>query len=87
MKLCDPFFAGFAMVIFMIRQDRIDMPGALHHIICRGIEQRQIFFEDADRDRFVGRIDTLCGIGSDQENSLVSLMDVEKTAPILGLKM
>jgi len=33
----------------MLRQARIDAPGVLHHIICRGIEQRDIFYDDADR--------------------------------------
>jgi hypothetical protein len=27
----------------MPRRTRIDAPGALHHIICRGIERRKIF--------------------------------------------
>ena len=40
----------------MPRQSRIDAPGALHHIICRGIERRQIFKDDTDRDNFVKRL-------------------------------
>ena len=46
----------------MPRKARIDMcgvasaktyaPGALHHIICRGIEREKIFDDDADRDNF-----------------------------------
>jgi putative transposase len=43
----------------MTRQARIDAPGALHHIICRGIERGQIFLDDADRDHFVGRLATV----------------------------
>ena len=43
----------------MTRQARIDAPGALHHIICRGIERRQIFADDADRDHFVERLANL----------------------------
>ena len=39
----------------MPRQARIDAPGALHHIICRGIERRDIFRDDIDRDRFLER--------------------------------
>jgi len=42
----------------MPRKSRIDAPGALHHIICRGIEQRPIF-DDDDRDRFVERLGTV----------------------------
>lgn len=37
----------------MPRKARIDAPGALHHIIVRGIERRKIFWDDADRDSFV----------------------------------
>jgi putative transposase len=40
----------------MPRKARIDAPGALHHIIVRGIEQRQIFRDDRDRDQFIQRL-------------------------------
>ncbi len=40
----------------MPRNSRIDAPGAFHHIICRGLEQREIFFDDEDRDDFVSRL-------------------------------
>ncbi len=40
----------------MPRKARIDAPGALHHIICRGIEKTKIFRDDADRDSFVERL-------------------------------
>jgi putative transposase len=40
----------------MPRKARIDSPGALHHIIVRGIERRKIFWDDADRDAFVKRL-------------------------------
>ena len=33
----------------MPRNARIDAPGALHHIIVRGIERRKIFNDDVDR--------------------------------------
>lgn len=39
----------------MPRQARIDTPGALHHIIARGIERRRIFEDDEDRDAFIER--------------------------------
>ena len=39
----------------MPRQSRIDAPGALHHIIARGIERSEIFKDDADRENFVER--------------------------------
>jgi putative transposase len=40
----------------MPRKARIDAPGALHHIICRGIEQRDIFRNDSDKDDFIDRL-------------------------------
>jgi len=43
----------------MPRQARIDAPGALHHIICRGIERRLIFKDDSDRSDFVARLTKL----------------------------
>jgi len=39
----------------MPRQVRIDAPGALHHVMTRGIDRRSIF-ADHDRDHFLGRI-------------------------------
>ena len=40
----------------MPRKSRIDAPGALHHIIVRGIERKPIFKDDADRDYFIKRL-------------------------------
>lgn len=40
----------------MPRKARIDAPGALHHIIVRGIERRKVFWDDEDRDSFVARL-------------------------------
>ena len=40
----------------MLRRASIDAPGAVHHIICRGIEHRAIFQDDVDRDDFVNRL-------------------------------
>ena len=39
----------------MPRQARIDVPGALHHIIARGIERKRIFTDGVDRDNFLNR--------------------------------
>ncbi len=39
----------------MPRKARKDPPGALHHIICRGIERRNIFRDNADRNSFIER--------------------------------
>ena len=40
----------------MPRKARIDAPGALHHIMVRGIEKRDIFCDDFDRNTFVDRL-------------------------------
>jgi putative transposase len=40
----------------MPRKARIDAPGALHHIIVRGIERRRIFYNNRDRDNFLERL-------------------------------
>ncbi len=40
----------------MPRRSRIDAPGALHHIIARGIDRKRIFKDDADRDNFLDRL-------------------------------
>jgi putative transposase len=47
----------------MPRQPRLDAPGALHHIIGRGIERTQIFLDDTDRNDFVARLASLCREG------------------------
>lgn len=39
----------------MPRKARIDTPGALHHIIVRGIERRKVFYDDTDWDNFLKR--------------------------------
>jgi REP element-mobilizing transposase RayT len=40
----------------MPRKARIDTPGALHHVLVRGIERRKIFYDDLDRDNFLERL-------------------------------
>jgi len=40
----------------MPRKARIDAPGALHHIIVRGIERRKLFYDDSDRDNLLKRL-------------------------------
>jgi REP element-mobilizing transposase RayT len=43
----------------MPRKARIDAPGAVHHIIARGIERGKIFRDDEDREDFIERLGTL----------------------------
>ena len=40
----------------MPRKARIDAPGAVHHIIVRGIERKSIFKDDHDRERFTDKL-------------------------------
>lgn len=40
----------------MPRQARIDAPDALHHIMVRGIERREIFRDNKDKDNFIERL-------------------------------
>jgi REP element-mobilizing transposase RayT len=40
----------------MPRKSRLDAPGALHHVIVRGIDRRAIFRDDTDRDDFLSRL-------------------------------
>ena len=43
----------------MPRKARIDAPGALHHVIVRGIEKRDIFWDNHDRSNFLERLGTI----------------------------
>jgi REP element-mobilizing transposase RayT len=43
----------------MPRKARIDAPGAVHHIIARGIERGKIFRDDEDREDFIERLSTV----------------------------
>lgn len=40
----------------MPRQSRIDAPGAVHHIISRGIERKEVFKDNEDRINFIQRL-------------------------------
>lgn len=43
----------------MPRKARLDAPGVLHHVMVRGIEKTDIFWDDADRKGFLSRVDRL----------------------------
>lgn len=43
----------------MPRRARLDAPGVLHHVIIRGIEQKNIFYDRADRQDLVDRLERL----------------------------
>jgi putative transposase len=40
----------------MPRQARLDVPGALHHIIVRGLDKSKIFKDDQDKAKFLERL-------------------------------
>ena len=40
----------------MPRKARLDFPGALHHVMARGIEKRKIFQNDIDKQNFMDRL-------------------------------
>ncbi len=40
----------------MPRRSRIGTPGALHHIIARGIAHKKIFHDNHDRNNFLDRL-------------------------------
>ena len=53
----------------MPRQARLDIPGALHHIMVRGINKSDIFKNDEDKTRFLERMgqkvsDGKCGVAA-----------------------
>ena len=40
----------------MPRLARLDAPGVVHHVVIQGIERRNIFVDDDDRDDFLERV-------------------------------
>ena len=44
----------------MARPLRIEYPGALYHVISRGIEKKDIFQDSRDRMRFLGLLEECC---------------------------
>lgn len=45
----------------MARPLRIEYPGAFYHIIARGNEQKDLYRDDKDRERFLGYLETAVG--------------------------
>lgn len=43
----------------MPRSTRVDIPGLLYHVTARGVERRDIFVVDRDRESFLDRFSTL----------------------------
>ena len=47
----------------MPRQARINVPGLFHHVMARGIEGREIFRDESDRENFLARLSAIYGRG------------------------
>ncbi len=45
----------------MPRSVRIEYPGAVYHVMCRGDRREAIFVEDADREMFLATLADMCG--------------------------
>jgi putative transposase len=43
----------------MPRQARLDIPGVVHHVMAKGIEGREIFHNNKDRDAFLYRLEEI----------------------------
>jgi len=48
----------------MPRLARLDARGVLHHVMGRGIERRDIFLSDSDREDFIGRLSLMAQEGA-----------------------
>ncbi len=48
----------------MPRLARLDAPGILHHVMGRGIERKERFYNDTDRSDFIDRLATLVEEGA-----------------------
>ncbi len=44
----------------MPRGPRLDLPGALHHVMVRGLNRQVIFQDDRDREDFLVRLEAVC---------------------------
>ena len=45
----------------MSRRHRVDVEGAVHHVMNRGVDRQAVFFADADRVEFGRRLDAIHG--------------------------
>jgi Transposase DDE domain len=41
----------------MPRHRRLNIPGAINHVITRGLNRQDIFLDDCDRNNFLGRLE------------------------------
>ena len=66
----------------MPRKARIDAPGALHHIIIRGIERKAIFGDNKDRENFLERLSDLL---QETETPCYACKGVKSAHDLLGV--
>jgi predicted XRE-type DNA-binding protein len=66
----------------MARKSRIDAPGAIHHIIVRGIERRSIFVDAQDYQNFLQRLGNLLTDSSTdcyaRSRAVISIVAIEQ---------
>ena len=48
----------------MLRLVRLDAPGALHHVMGRGVERKPILLNNVDRNDFINRLSDLVKEGA-----------------------
>jgi putative transposase len=44
----------------MARMPRIELDGALYHLLCRGDRREAIFLDDRDREMFLATLGEIC---------------------------
>jgi putative transposase len=48
------------MILFPVpRKSRIDIAGAVHHVMVRGIARSDLFYDNTERNRFIDRMETV----------------------------
>ena len=62
-------------LLLCIKKARIDIAGALHHIICRSIERGKIFTDEINWNNFVDRIG---GILAELETFIIQLRGADE---------
>ena len=74
----------------MPRHRRLNILGAIHHVITRGLNRQDIFLDDCDRNDFLGRFEknlSLTGgtVISTRTDTPVKIIMFQDTMPNLAL--
>lgn len=64
----------------MSRKSRIDVPGALYHIIVRGIDRRRVFADNTDRNNLLDRV---VGVNSETNTCCFAWARIPSHFPLL----